>query len=242
MDVYQRRRLVALSVVAAFFVIIVLLIRSCGGDDEPTTTPLSGATGAGGAVELTAEDYAVQGDAICLEANNALAAVDTTDLERASKQQARILEDEFEGLGTLTLAAGADGADRLEEFLGAIQEQSAAYGERATAVSRGQDTTELDAAIDDAASRARKAARQFGFQVCGNLDETGESSGDGTEGESTDPAAGATEPAPVEPAPVEPAPVEPAPVEPAPVEPAPVEPAPTEPAPDTGGDTGGVTP
>ncbi len=46
MDVYQRRRLVALSAVAVVFIVLVLLFRSCGGDEEPApVTPLSGATG-----------------------------------------------------------------------------------------------------------------------------------------------------------------------------------------------------
>ena len=49
MDVYQRRRLVALSAVAVVFIVLVLLFRSCGGDDEAApVTPLSGATGTSG--------------------------------------------------------------------------------------------------------------------------------------------------------------------------------------------------
>ena len=49
MDVYQRRRLVALSAIAALFVVFVLLIKGCG-DDRPepvTTTPLAAGRDAG---------------------------------------------------------------------------------------------------------------------------------------------------------------------------------------------------
>jgi hypothetical protein len=180
MDVYQRRRLVALSVLAGVFIIFVLLIRSCGGDDEETpVTPTAGATGLGGATALAADDYINQADTICLETNTALAEVDTSDIEKSSTEQARLIEGQFESLQTLVLAEDAENRDQLENFLGALQEQVAGLDDRAVAAARGDDVTELDVAIDEAATDAKKAARRFGFNVCGDPSEVSGGSGDG---------------------------------------------------------------
>jgi hypothetical protein len=241
MDVYQRRRLVALSAVAAVFVILVLVIRSCGGDDDGTPiTPVSGATGAAGATSLTQEEFASQGDSICLQTNTLLA--QTEDSDPASGEEGELIAGELEQLQTLP--PPTDGEDQLQNYLAALSDQVAAYDERRTAAERGDDATvaEIDVAIDEAASAAAKAARKFGFQVCGDRDEVSESGGNGADGDTSDTATDdgtATEsvtPAPTDATPVAPADSggETAPVEPAP-EPAP---APT----DDGSGSGGITP
>ena len=250
MDVYQRRRLVALSAVAVVFIVLVLLFRSCGGDEEPApVTPLSGATGLSG-VALTADDYIAQADPICLEANTALAAVDDSDAEAAATENGQILNNELASLQTLTLAPGEDGEDKLAKFLGAIEDQIIDYRDLVTASER-EDTAgvaELDAAADAAAAEAAKAARNFGFEVCGDLEQVGEATETSTEDGETDATdvasdtAAATDAVTEAPAaPVTPAPETTEPVEPAPTDTgggtAPVTPAPTD---DTG--SGGVTP
>ena len=185
MDVYQRRRLVALSAVAVVFIGLVLLFRSCGGDEEPApVTPLSGATGLSGAA-LTADDYIAQADPICLEANTALAAVDDSDAEAAATEKGQILNNELASLQTLTLAPGEDGEDKLAKFLGAIEDQIIDYRDLVTASER-EDTAqvaELDTAADAAAAEAAKAARNFGFEVCGDLEQIGEATETVTEEE-----------------------------------------------------------
>ena len=250
MDVYQRRRLVALSAVAVVFIVLVLLLRSCGGDEEPApVTPLSGATGLSG-VALTADDYIAQADPICLEANTALAAVDDADAEAAATEKGQILNNELASLQTLTLAPGEDGEDKLAKFLGAIEDQIIDYRDLVTASER-EDTAgvaELDTAADAAAAEAAKAARNFGFEVCGDPEQVGEATETGTEEEgeadatdvATDTAAATDTVTEAPAAPVTPAPETTEPVEPAPTDTgggtAPVAPAPT----DTG--SGGVTP
>src|SRR5918996_3538774 len=176
MDVYQRRRLVALSILAGGFVIIVLLIRSCGGDDEETpVTPVSGATGPGGPTSLSQNEFVEEGDATCLESNTALASVDDSDPTVAATEEGQILAGELDSLQTLP--PPTDGEDDLDDFLSALQDQVAAYDRYITALERGDETAavELEAEIDDAGRKARKRARQFGFEICGDISEVGES-------------------------------------------------------------------
>jgi hypothetical protein len=182
MDVYQRRRLVALSAIAVIFIIVVLLIRSCGGDEEQTPlTPVSGATGLGGAAELSQADYIDQGDALCLEANTALASVDTSDPDQAAADAGQIVAGELEQLQTLTLAPGEPGENKLNNFLAALQDQVVAYDDRATAVQHGDDAAVegIDGTIDSAAADAKAAAKKFGFHVCGDTSEVGGAGGGG---------------------------------------------------------------
>ena len=220
MDVYQRRRLVALSVIAGIFILFVLLIRSCGGDDETTPEPLAGASGASGAAGVTVlsvDDYVAQADPICLEANTSLADVDESDPVQADSDKAQIVASELQQLQTLPAPDGNTGD--LEDFLSALEKQSAAYDDRSTASERGDDATvvELDATIDKAAGQAEKAAKSFGFEVCGDTSKVGESDaasgGDETttEDTATDTATdtGAVAPAPVTPTTTTPVPVAP---------------------------------
>jgi hypothetical protein len=251
MDVYQRRRLVALSILAGLFVVIVVVIRSCGGDDEEPV-PAAGTSVPGEASSLTQTEFAEQGDASCLETNTALASVDQSDAVLAATEEGQILAGELDSLQTLP--PPEEGADELERFLTALQDQVAAYDRYITALERGDDTAaaELEAEIDKAGSKARKAARRFGFEVCGDPSQVGESSG-GEESASEEGETGSEAPAdttteaPADTAPV--APVEPTTPAPAPTEPAaPVDgggatpdPAPAPPA-DGGSDSGGVSP
>jgi hypothetical protein len=256
MDLYQRRRLVALSILAGVFILIVLLIRSCGGDDEETpVTPVAGTTGAGGATSLSQSDYGEEADNTCLEANTALAAIDQTDPTAAATEEGQIIAGQLEALQTLP--PPTEGADDLESFLTALQDQIATYDRYLTALERGDDTAvaELETAIDEAAAKVEKEAKQFGFEVCGDTAQVGETSGAEGEGESATeaaPEAGATEAAPTVPVePAAPAPEAPAPAfEPAPAPaPAPAagggaSPAPAPaPAPADGGTgSGGISP
>jgi hypothetical protein len=185
MDVYQRRRLVALSALAVVFIVVVLLIKSCGGsDDETPVTPL-GASGAAGASTITQADYISQGDAICLDSNTALANVDQTDPTQAAKDEADVVSGELQQLQSLPQPD--DGTTKLGNYLNALEKQAAAYQDRATAVERGDDATAsgLESTIEKAGDEAASAAKNFGFNACGNPDKVGSSS-DGSGGTSAD--------------------------------------------------------
>ncbi len=186
MDVYQRRRLVALSAIAGLFIIFVLLVRSCGGDDEEApVTPVAGATGLGGATVLAQSDFVAQGDAICLEANTALADVDESDAAQAATDQAEIITGELQQLQTLP--PPDDGERKLDNFLAALEEQAGAYQDKVTAEERGDATAvaDLDATIDEAATDAADAADRFGFKVCGDTSKVGDSESGGDTGADT---------------------------------------------------------
>lgn len=268
MDVYQRRRLVALSVIAAIFVIIVLLIRSCGDDEEAPLTAatgvsgVSGATGASGPVSQ--DDYISQADAICLQTNTTISNIDAADANEAASQTGDALASELDQLQSLP--EPTDGQDQLKKFLNALEDQVAGYDDRDRAVDRGDEAAvgEIDATIDQADQKAQEAAEKFGFDACGDTSKTGGSTTAGGGGGGAAPAettttapetGGATAPAPVPtptPPPVPTTPTTTTPVEPAPAPEAPAAPAPSEeggaapaPAPSGGQQTspsGGVSP
>ena len=206
MDVYQRRRLVALSVVAAIFVLLVLLIRSCGGDDEnasPLTSSVPATTGVGGATPLSQDDFVSEGDTICLETNTALGALDSADPAQDASDRANLLSGELESRQSLALAPGEKGETKLENFLSALSKQAQGYDDLATATDRNDEAsiTELTTTIDQASADAQHAAERFGFKVCGDTSKVSETTGNGGEaagGGTTAPAA-PTETTPVAP-------------------------------------------
>jgi cell division septation protein DedD len=176
MDVYQRRRLVALSALAVVFIAVVLLIKSCGGDDDETPVTPLGASGAAGTSTITQDEYISQGDAICLDSNTALANVDQSDPTQAAKDEADVVTGELQQLQSLPQPD--DGTTKLGNFLNALEKQAAAYQDRATAVERGDDATatDLESTIQKAGDDAANSAENFGFKACGNPDKTGSTS------------------------------------------------------------------
>ena len=233
MDVYQRRRLVALSAVAAIFVILVLLIRSCGGDDEdanPLTSSVPATSGALGASPLPQEDFADQGDSICLDTNTSLAALDSTDETQDATDRAELLSGELDSLQSLALAPGEKGETKLSNFLASLAKQVQGYDELATATEREDEAaiTDITTTIDEAAADAQHAADNFGFKVCGDTSKVSETSGNGV----TEQGGGTAVPE---------APATTTPVTPTTTAPAtpPADGGGTAPAPSDGGDDGG---
>src|SRR5262245_60987122 len=106
MDVYQRRRLVAVLCIAAVLVIIIVAIASGGDDDSsPITTP-DGATGASGSAPLSKSEFITQADAICAETNAAVANLSTgtaaDDPVLLASQQLQYVRSEDDQLKTLS--------------------------------------------------------------------------------------------------------------------------------------------
>jgi hypothetical protein len=223
-DVYQRRRLVALSAVVGVFVLAVVIASAGGGDDDAApVTAVTGATGPQEVQPLAKGEYIDQADAICAEANSSLEAIDAEGLAEAAQREVRIMSSQLRNLEELPPPR----RDRnlANRFIRALSDQLDALRNRQLALERddGEALVDLDATLAEADSDAQVAAGEFGFEVCGNPEATPE-----VGPETTEPAA------PVAPVPAEPAPEEPAPV------PVPAEPAPADPGADP--DTGGVTP
>jgi hypothetical protein len=178
MDVYQRRRLVALSALAGVFIILVLLIKSCGGDDE-STTPLPATGTSTPPTALTQDAYVSQADEICRETNTSISEIDTSDTNQAAEDQGTAIASELNSLQTLP--PPTDGQDQLDSFLQALQTQVNLYEQRTTAVERGDDAavSEIDSKIDNAEAKAESAASDFGFEACGDFSKTSQSAGGG---------------------------------------------------------------
>ena len=234
MDIYMRRRLVALGGLVAFFIIFVLLVKSCGGDDE-APAPLSdpaGATGEGGAVPLTTEDFIAQADEICGPANAAVGALDPEDPD-AVRDEYRITSQELAALQQLQVD---DSSRVLQQFFAAMEDLVAALRDKQRAVAAGDTAADAEAqlAVDTAEVDARELGSRYGFRECGQFLDAGEQPGGG----GGNAAATGTEPGTVPTEPV--VPTETTPAAPTDTGAAPTEPAPTEPAPEDSG--GGISP
>jgi ABC-type transporter Mla subunit MlaD len=204
MDVYQRRRLVALSAIAGVFVLIVVVIASAGGDDEPEAPITTVGTTEEQVTALPKQDYIDEADGICGEVNSALAGIDTSDAADVAAEELALVAGELEQLQSLPPPDSDEtGAN---DFLRALQNQVEVLQDRQTAIEREDDAAlaGIETTLATAEADAQEAAANFGFEVCGNPDA-------GDTGTDTGGATPPTEAVPVEPAPVEPAPVEPAP-------------------------------
>jgi hypothetical protein len=187
MDVYQRRRLVALSALAGMFIIIVLVIKSCGGDsNETTTTTPLGASGVGGATSLAQTDYVSQGDDICRQTNTSISQISAGDANAAASEKGTDVASELNQLQTLP--PPTDGQNELDAFLQALQDQVDLYEKRDVAVERGDDAaiSDIDSKLAAAEDQAQSAAQQFGFEACGDFSETSKGGGGGGRGGGTE--------------------------------------------------------
>jgi hypothetical protein len=176
MDIYMRRRLVALGGLVAFFILFVLLVKSFGGDDEPEA-PLTtvGATGTGGAVALTTEEFIAQADDICAAANAAVGALDPTD-PTAVREESQITADELAQLQSLQV----EDEDRvLTQFFRFMEDLTAALKSKQVATQRGDTVSadEAQLAIDEAEVEARALGERYGFRDCGQFLNAGEAPG-----------------------------------------------------------------
>jgi len=172
MDIYMRRRLVALGGLVLFFILFVLLVKSCGGDEEPApvapTDPLAGATGASG-VALSPEDYLLRADEICGPANEQVGSLDPTD-PGAIQDEFEITRDELAGLQSLEPAEAAPDAERFLSDLSAVV--SALKTKAKAADPAAEDAAQLE--IDTAEVDARASGKRAGFSECGAFLDAGE--------------------------------------------------------------------
>lgn len=225
MDVYQRRRLVALACIIGFVVLMIILISSCGSDEEPATTT-TGATGETANAAMTKAQFIDMADSICSE-NQAMldslaASSVATDPIAYSAQRSEYVRGQRRQLKNLT--PPEEDSEQLELFYTALDEYTSLVRQSAGANSNNDTVVlaELTVTIPAASEQLRIAAEDFGFNICGQP-SSGNTSEGGVEGGTVD--GGVT-------------PVDPGTVDPAPVDPGTVDPAPTDPG--TGGGGGGA--
>jgi hypothetical protein len=174
MDIYMRRRLVALGGLVAFFIIFVLLVKSCGGDDEPTntvSTPAAGATGVTGGA-LAPELFIEEADGICAQANLAVSGIDPAATD-AAQQEYGITNDELKSLQGLQQAEASSDIDKFLNDLGDVVSalKAKAQAEKSGDIA-GEDAAQLE--IDTAEVAARESGEKAGFADCGQFLDAGE--------------------------------------------------------------------
>lgn len=227
MDIYMRRRLVALGGLVGFFIIFVLLVKSCGDDDSETPVTTVGTTDTAAPTLLTRNEYIAQADAICAEANSSVGSLDPADPQATA--------DEFEitsgELAQLRQLEPEKKDPTLKEFLSRLTAVVKALESKATALERGDTVTAEEAQVDIDTNEvdARELGTEYGFSDCGQFLDAGEGPSAGGTGATaapgTDTGTGAVPVTPTTTTPV------------TPTETTPV--TPTEPPAD---DSGGITP
>lgn len=224
MDVYQRRRLVAVLAIVLVLVLVVVAIAGGGGDDEGTPIePVTGASTPGLATPLTKTEFIRQGDDICAETAVAVANIDTGDTKNQAEQELEFTQSELDQLQSLS--PPEEDQATLDDFFSSVQNLIDALDKKFLAADRNDDAalTEASTEIDSAKADVLSAAEDYGFKKCG---EAGEPSGN-----TTDTGGGGVAPTSTPPV---------APV--SPTTPPATTPPSTNPPSSGGGDSGGVGP
>jgi hypothetical protein len=174
MDVYARRRLVAILAIVLVLVLIGVAVAGGGGDeDEPPITTVAGASTPGVATALTQREFIQEGDAICEEAAAAIANLDSTDTQSLAEDELSTTESELDQLRSL--APPEEDQATLDDFFTALEDLVAALDKRALALDRADDDAAASAEteIDTAKSDLAGAADDYGFKECGRDAEPG---------------------------------------------------------------------
>ncbi len=211
MDVYARRRLVAVLAIVLVLVLIVVAVAGGGGDeDSGSITTDEGASTPGVATPLSKDEFIQEGDAICEETAISIASLSDGDEEQLATDELSLTEAQLDSLRSLT--PPEEDQATLDDFFAAHEDLVAGL-ESKVAATRDADTTastNADTDISLAQDELLDAAEAYGFEECGDPDagstRTEDDSGSVAPSDPTGVPAAPTEPAPVEPAPVEPAP------------------------------------
>jgi hypothetical protein len=149
----------------------MLVAAGCGDEESApvvSVTGASGVSGVSGSQALTKPAFIKQADAICEEANSAIADLGDATGDEATQisQELEITRSELESLQALT-PPDQDRAT-LSDFLTALKNEVDALTRAASAAAGGGDTSAADAEVATAKSNAQEAATEYGFEECGN--------------------------------------------------------------------------
>jgi hypothetical protein len=175
MDVYQRRRLVALGGVVVVIGLIVA-IASAGGDGGSDITPVTTST----AQAMTKGDFINSADSICAETATTIANLPGTDIADDAQQELDYTKSELQQIRSLPQPEG--GSSDLDAFFTALKDQIQSLTKQAEAAQSG-DTATLDSLqtqLDAAESNVREAAQAYGFERCGEPGKASTGGGGGT--------------------------------------------------------------
>ncbi len=200
MDVYARRRLVAVLAIVLVLVLIGVAVAGGGGDesDAPVTT-VTGASTPGIATPLTKDEFIEQADDICEESAVGIENISADEPDQIADQELALTESELDQIRSLA-PPEEDQAD-LDDFFSALEDLVDALDTRALALQRSDDAaaSEAETKIATAETTLADAADAYGLKECGTASEA--ASGADTTGADTSVAPVTPAPAPVTPAP-----------------------------------------
>jgi hypothetical protein len=177
MDVYQRRRLVALAGVVVVIGLIVA-IASAGGDGGSDITPVTTNT----TQAASKADFISSADSICAETATSIANLPGTDTAEDAQQELDYTQSQLQQIRSLPQPS-QDKSD-LDAFFTALKDQIQSLQKQADAAKAG-DTATLDTLqtqLDAAESNVQEAAQAYGMNRCG---EPGRASTGGGGGSTT---------------------------------------------------------
>jgi hypothetical protein len=171
MDVYQRRRLVAVLAIVLVLVLAVVAIAGGGDDEGGEIEPVTGGSGPGDATPLSKSEFISEGDQTCEEINTAIANIDSGDPQVAADEELDYTRSELSQLRSLT--PPEEDQATLDQFFSALEDLVAALKGNSEAIAGG-DTAAQSAAgteIETAKSAFLAAAQDYGFESCGEEGE-----------------------------------------------------------------------
>jgi hypothetical protein len=149
------------------------LLAGCGGGSSSTAVTgasgASGASGPSGATALTKGQFIKQADAVCGEANTAIADLSggatTGDEATQVSQKLEIVRSEVQSLQALK--APSEGSSTIKDYLAALKNEVDALERENTAVASNGDTTAAESEFANAQANAEAAATDYGMKECG---------------------------------------------------------------------------
>jgi hypothetical protein len=162
MDVYQRRRLVALAGVVVVIGLIVA-IASAGGDGGSDITPVETTT----TQALSKGDFINSADSICAETATTIANLSGTDTAQDAQQELDNTKSELQQIRSLPQPQ--EGSSDLDAFFTALKDQIRSLSKQQKAAQSGDTATlaSIQTQLDAAEGNVREAAAAYGFKRCG---------------------------------------------------------------------------
>ncbi len=169
MDVYARRRLVA--ILAIVLVLVLIGVAVAGGGDDESDTPVTTVTGAstpGIATPLSKDEFIDQADDICEESAVGIENISSDDAAQIADEEASLTASQLDQLRSLAPPEEDQAAPR-RLLLSPRGPRRRARHPRARPPARGRHRrVDADTEISTAETDLTDAADAYGFSECGS--------------------------------------------------------------------------
>src|SRR5687768_11332215 len=143
MDVYARRRLVAVLAIVLVVILIGVAVAGGGDDEEAPITTVAGTSAPGATASLSKDDFVEQADDICDETGAAIANLSTDDAEELAEEELALTESELESLRSLP--PPEEDQALLDDFFSALEDQIDFLEKRLLAIQRNDEEAATEA-------------------------------------------------------------------------------------------------